>query len=39
MQPNGEDAAYKLWHQLSDERNSYLNGVGIALIAQPKAGV
>jgi hypothetical protein len=38
MQAGGEDAAYKLWHQLSDERNSYLNGVDTALIGQPKAG-
>jgi hypothetical protein len=38
MQAGGEAAAYKLWHQLSDERNSYLNGVDTALIGQPKAG-
>jgi hypothetical protein len=39
LQLDGEDAAYKLWHQLSDERNSYLDGVDTALIAQSKAGV
>jgi hypothetical protein len=38
MQAGGEAAAYKLWHQLSDERNSYLDGVDTALIGQPKAG-
>lgn len=38
MQAGGAVAAYKLWHQLSDERNSYLNGVDFALIRQSKAG-
>jgi len=32
MQAGGEATAYKLWHQLSDERNSYLDGVDTALI-------
>jgi hypothetical protein len=38
MQAGGEAAAYKLWHQLSDERNRYLDDVDAALIARPKAG-
>ena len=36
MRTGGEDAAYKLWHQLSDERNSYLDGVGAELISSEK---
>ena len=32
MQTGGEAAAYKLWHQLSDERNHYLDGVEAELI-------
>jgi hypothetical protein len=32
MQTGGEDAAFGLWHQLRDERNSYLDGVGDELI-------
>lgn len=37
MQAGGEAAAYKLWHQLGDERNRYLDDVDAALIAQPKS--
>jgi hypothetical protein len=36
MQPGDEAAAYELWHQLSDERNRYLNGVNTGLIG-PRA--
>jgi hypothetical protein len=32
MEAGGEAAAYKLWHQLSDERNRYLDGVDAELI-------
>lgn len=32
MQPGGEDAASTIWHQLSDERDHYLDGIGDALI-------
>ena len=32
MQSGGEADAYKLWHQLSDEWNRYLEGVDIELI-------
>jgi len=32
MQNGGEDAACKLWHQLADERNGYLDAVGEELI-------
>jgi hypothetical protein len=32
MQAGGDAAAYKLWHQLSDERNRYLDGVDAELI-------
>jgi hypothetical protein len=32
MQAGGEADAYKLWHQLSDERNRYLDGVDAELI-------
>jgi hypothetical protein len=38
MQAGGEAAAYKLWHQLNDERNCYLDGVDTALVARSKAG-
>jgi hypothetical protein len=37
MQEGGAAAAYKLWHQLSDERNRYLEGVDCELIGPPKA--
>jgi hypothetical protein len=36
MQAGGEADAYKLWHQLSDERNKYLDGVDAALIGRRK---
>jgi len=36
MQVGGEAAAYELWHQLSDDRNRYLDGVDLELIGQPK---
>ena len=36
MQTGGQKAAYKLWHQLSNERNSYLDGVGAELIESEK---
>jgi hypothetical protein len=32
MQAGGEDAAWKVWHQLSDERDHYLDGIESALI-------
>ncbi len=32
MQAGGEADAYKPWHQLSDERNHYLNGLDADLI-------
>jgi hypothetical protein len=38
MPAGGEDDAYKVWHQLGDERNSYLDGVDAELIGRPKAG-
>ncbi len=38
MQAGGEAAAYKLWHQLSDERNCYLDGVDAELIGCAKSG-
>jgi hypothetical protein len=38
IQEGGAAAAYKLWHQLSDERNRYLEGVDSELIGPPKAG-
>jgi hypothetical protein len=37
VQASVEATAYKLWHQLSDERNSYLDDVDTALIGQPTA--
>jgi hypothetical protein len=36
MRAGGEKDAYKLWHQLSDERNRYLDGVGDELILEPR---
>ena len=36
MHAGGEGAAYGLWRQLSDERNSYLDGVGEELIKSEK---
>jgi hypothetical protein len=36
MQTSGENAAYELWHQLSDERNSYLDGVEAELVESEK---
>ncbi len=36
MQTGGEGAAYGLWHQLGDERNTYLDGVGDELIKPEK---
>jgi hypothetical protein len=41
MQAGGEDAAYKLWHQLSGERNRYLDGVEGELTRRggPPAGI
>ena len=38
MHAGGEADAYKLWHQLSDERNRYLNGVEDDLIGRAKSG-
>jgi len=40
MPAGGEDEAYKLWHQLSDERNNYLDDVDIAAFAEasPESG-
>jgi len=32
MQAGGEADGYKLWHQLSDERNNYLDGVDTELL-------
>ncbi len=37
MQAGGEADAYKLWHQLSDERNRYLDGVEVELIGRAKS--
>ena len=34
MDAAGTDAAYKLWHQLGDERNHYLDGVEDELIGR-----
>jgi hypothetical protein len=36
MQAGGEADAYKLWHQLSAERNHYLDGVDAELIGRAK---
>jgi hypothetical protein len=36
MQTGSEHAAWELWHQLSDERNTYLDGVGDELSAAQK---
>jgi hypothetical protein len=39
IMPVGGDAdAYRLWDQLSDERNRYLDGVDANLIGRPKSG-
>jgi hypothetical protein len=37
MQAGADDDAYKLWHQLSDERNLYLEGVDVELIGCAKS--
>jgi hypothetical protein len=37
MQAGGEAEAYQLWHQLSDERNRYLDGVDSELIGRAKS--
>ena len=37
MQAGGEADAYKLWHQLSNERNHYLDGVEDELIGRAKS--
>jgi hypothetical protein len=34
IQAGGETDAYKLWDELSDERNHYLDGVGAGLIGR-----
>jgi hypothetical protein len=38
MLASGEGDAYKLWHQLSDERNRYLDSVEEELIRCAKSG-
>jgi hypothetical protein len=38
MQAGREADAYKLWHQLSDERNDYLDGVDVELMGRAKSG-
>ena len=38
MQAGAEADAYKLWHQLSDERNRYLDGVDAELIGRAEVG-
>lgn len=38
MRAGGENDAYKLWHQLSDERNRYLDFVDVELIQRVKSG-
>jgi hypothetical protein len=37
MQADGESDAYKLWHQLSNERNRYLEGLDDELIIRSKS--
>jgi hypothetical protein len=37
MQTGGEGDAYKLWHQLSDERNLYLEGLDDELIGRSRS--
>jgi hypothetical protein len=37
MQAGGEADAYKLWHQLSDERNRYPDGVDAELIGRARS--
>jgi hypothetical protein len=36
MRSDGQDAAYKLWHQLSGESNCYLDDVGVELMQRSK---
>jgi hypothetical protein len=38
MRSDGEDQAYELWHQLTEERNRYLDGVEVELLrcARPR---
>jgi hypothetical protein len=38
LQAGGEGEAYKLWHQLSDERSRYLDGVEDELIGRVRSG-
>jgi hypothetical protein len=38
MSVGGESDAYTLWHQLSGERNRYLDGVNVELMRHPKSG-
>jgi hypothetical protein len=38
MQAGGENDAYDLWHQLTDERNLYLDGIDAELIQRAKTG-
>jgi len=38
MDAGDTDDAYKVWHQLSDERNHYLDGVEDELIGRAKSG-
>jgi hypothetical protein len=38
MRAAGEAGAYKLWHQLTDERNQYLEGGEVELIGCAKSG-
>jgi hypothetical protein len=37
LQAGAEADAYRLWHQLSDERDGYLGEVDVALIGHPKS--
>lgn len=37
MQAGGNADAWRLWHQLGDERNSYLDGVDAELIGRAQA--
>jgi hypothetical protein len=37
MRAGGEADAYKLWHQLSDEQDGYLDGVDSELIGRSKS--
>ena len=38
MREGGEGNAYKLWHQLSGERNHYLDDVNAGLVPRPPSG-